>query len=351
MKSLLQAALGFPQTKTPVWFMRQAGRYLPEYREIRKQHNTLTMFKTPSIASEVTLQPLRRFNLDGAILYADILLIPDALGVDLNFVVGEGPKIKNTIRSASDLKKLKNLENIDKLINDLSYVGETLTRVVPELPSHVTMLGFAGAPFTVASYMIEGESGSKNNFSETRKLIETDPKTFHTLMNALTNITIAYLEMQIKCGAEVLQLFESWSGVLDTKKYEIFCLPYVQKIIQALQNKVPTILFLGTTAHLINSVIDSSIIPNVLSVDYRVKLSDVSQKIGNKKIALQGNLNPELLFSSKKEIDAGVKVCLEAGRKHPHGYIFNLGHGINKDTPLENVGYVTDLINSCHPLA
>lgn len=344
MKSLLHAAQGLSQSKIPVWFMRQAGRYLPEYREIRKQHDTLTMFKTPSIATEVTLQPLRRFNLDGAILYADILLIPDALGVNLKFVTGEGPKIAHTIRRAKDLTQLRNLENTEKLIEQLSYVGETITRVVPQLPNHVTMLGFAGSPFTVASYMIEGESGSKNNFAETKKLIATEPDTFHALMNALTNITIAYLDMQIKCGAEVIQLFESWSGVLNAEQYNEFCLPYVHKIIHAIQKQVPVILFLGTTAHLLNSVIQADTVPNVLSVDYRVNLVDVSKQIGAKKIGLQGNLDPHLLFKSQNEIKCGVQACVKAGCAHSSGYIFNLGHGIDQHTPLENVGYVVDLL-------
>lgn len=364
MKSLLNAAQGIPQKKIPLWFMRQAGRYLPEYREIRKTHDTLTMFKTPAIASEITLQPLRRFNLDGAILYADILLIPDALGVGLKFVTGEGPKIAHTIRSASDLKHLQDAENIPKLIERLSYVGETLSQVIPKLDEHVTMLGFAGAPFTVASYMVEGGSGSKNEFHEIKKLIATEPTTVHTLMDILTNITIAYLQMQIQSGAEVLQLFESWSGVLNSNEYAEFCLPYVAKIIKAIKPQVPVILYLGTSAHLVDQVIalNEDSIPNVLSVDHHLQLSVVSNKIiianylhneksqhlneSLKKIALQGNLDPNLLFATKAEIEPAVKACLDAGQKHPYGYIFNLGHGINQHTPIENVEYVVELVNA-----
>lgn len=359
MKLLLTAAHGKVQNKIPLWFMRQAGRYLPEYREIRKTYDTLTMFKTPHIASEITLQPLRRFNLDGAILYADILLIPDALGVGLQFVTGEGPKISHTIRSAADLTTLKDVDNIPKLIERLSYVGETLSRVKQKLDDHITMLGFAGAPFTVASYMIEGGSGSKNQFNETKTLIANEPATFHTLMDILTNITIAYLHMQIQCGAEVLQLFESWSGVLNATEYSEFCLPYVSKIVQAIKPHVPVILYLGTSKHLLDQVLalEPSSLPNVLSVDHHVQLSDVSQKIqmqnqkynsvhnsNDKKIALQGNLDPNLLFASKQEIDHAVTACLDAGHKHPYGYIFNLGHGINQHTPIQNVEHVIKLV-------
>jgi len=346
MKPLLQVALGEPQSKIPLWFMRQAGRYLPEYREIRKDHPTLEMFKTPAIASEVTLQPLRRFKLDGAILYADILLIPDALGAGLSFVTGEGPKFAHPIRCPRDLTSLRYVEDTSKIIDDLSYVAETISLVVPKLDDDVTMIGFAGAPFTVASYMIEGESGTKSDFAETRKMLANSPDTFHALMELLTRITISYLNMQIDAGVEVVQLFESWSGVLKAEQYKVFCLPYVHQILQAIQKRTPVMTYFGRSEHLLDQVIHADVIPNVLSIDHHTSLLSASKKIGNKPIALQGNLAPELLFEDKSQIEVALKKCLVEGSAHSHGYIFNLGHGIQQHTPVESVEHVVNILNS-----
>lgn len=343
-KSLLHAAKGNKTEKTPVWLMRQAGRYLPEYRQIRKQHNTLTMFKTPTIASEITLQPLNRFALDGAIIYADILLIPDAMGLQLSFVEKEGPQFEHTIRSQSDLKiVLDACENQDQLINKLSYVSETIERVKEKLNPSVTLLGFAGAPFTVASYMIEGKS-SRGEFLETKKLLYTQPHVFHQLMSSLTLSTIAYLEMQIKSGVEVIQLFESWSGALTSAQYQEFCLPYMKQIVQTLKPKIPVICFLGQGGHLLDQLIE--IKPSVYSADWRQDLEAVSKNISSHQIALQGNLDPIALYASKETISSAVNKCLSVGRKHPNGYIFNLGHGITQHTPIESVQHIIDTVSN-----
>lgn len=344
MKTLLDAAQGKQHKGTPLWFMRQAGRYLPEYREIRKSYTTLEMFQTPKIASEVTLQPLRRFPLDGAILYADILLIPDALGAGLRFVTGEGPKFSRPVRCPHDLTKLRYTEDTQQIINDLNYVGETLSLVVSKLDSHITMLGFAGSPFTVASYMIEGESGIKNEFFETRKMLFESPETFHALMELLTRITIGYLNMQIDAGAEVIQLFESWSGVLNVTQYEEFCRPYLNKITKQIKTRVPVIHYFGQASHLLDGILNAEVLPNVLSIDHHTSLKEASQKIGDKPIALQGNFSPELMLESKEIIQSGVEECLEIGQSHKHGYIFNLGHGIRQHTPIENVRLVSKLV-------
>lgn len=342
-KTLLQAAKGNKTTHTPVWLMRQAGRYLPEYREYRKKHPTLEMFKTPSIASEITLQPLRRFPLDGAIIYADILLIPDAMGLGLSFVEKEGPQFQHAIRSQEDLKLiLPCLENIEHLIEKLSYVGETIERVKPQLESHVTLLGFAGAPFTVASYMIEGKS-SHGEFLETRKLLYKDPKTFHRLMDCITTATISYLKMQIAAGVEVVQLFESWSGALSGRHYNEFCLPYMKKIVSEISQQIPMICFLGQGGHLIPQVLEMN--PNVYSVDWRQDLAAVSKQFEGQNIALQGNLDPALLYAPEDVIAKQLKSCLNAGKNHAHGYIFNLGHGITQHTPLEKVSYLVDAVH------
>lgn len=343
-KILLEAAQGKKTNKIPLWLMRQAGRYLPEYREYRKKHHTLEMFKTPSIAAEITLQPLKRFNLDGAILYADILLIPDAMGLKLSFVEKEGPRFAKTIRSHSDLQQIIYLaENTDKLIDNLSYVAETLEMVKPKLSYETTLLGFAGAPFTVASYMIEGGSSTKGEFFECKKLMFNEPETFHKLMNLLTHATIAYLKMQIKAGAEVIQLFESWSGALSPDQFKEFCFPYSKKIVDEIKKLVPVISFFGQGAALIPEAI--KINPNVHSVDWRQDLSQASKTFTGSGIALQGNLDPLLLYAPKKLLEEKLEKCLISGAAHPHGYIFNLGHGCTQHTPVENVAHLVNYVN------
>lgn len=342
-KNLLLAAQAKVTEKTPLWFMRQAGRYLPEYREIRSQYNTLTMFKTPKIAAEITLQPLRRFPINGAILYADILLIPDAMGLGLSFVEKEGPVFAQTIRNEKDLSIVeRSIDNIDNLIEKLNYVAETVTLVKPQLSPNVTMLGFAGAPFTVASYMIEGKS-SKGEFIETKKLIYQQPNVFHKLMQSLTVATIAYLKMQIKAGVEVVQLFESWSGAIDSLLYKEFCFPYVKQIIDEIKPHVPVILFLGQGMGLTSQVLELK--PSVYSVDWRQNLSLVAKEFSNSCIALQGNIDPFLLYAPQALLRKKVEECLEIGRAYKHGYIFNLGHGFHQNTPIENVELVAKIVS------
>lgn len=343
-KILLTAANGQQTEKTPLWLMRQAGRYLPEYREIRKEHNTLSMFQTPKIATEITLQPLKRFSLHGAILYADILLIPHAMGLGLSFVEKEGPVFEKTIRNENDLKIIQEaIKNRDELIFKLKYVAETVSLVKPQLNSNVTMLGFAGAPFTVASYMIEGKS-SKGDFLETKKLMFHKPNIFHGLMQCLTSVTIDYLQMQIQAGVEVVQLFESWSGAIDAFFYKEFCFPYVKQIIDAIKKHVPVILFMGQGALLNEQVLELK--PSVYSVDWRQNLSSVATKFSGSGIALQGNLDPFLLFAPKSLLKEKVEECLKVGRAYKHGYIFNLGHGLHQTTPIENVELVSNTISN-----
>ncbi|MES2615825.1 MAG: uroporphyrinogen decarboxylase [Bdellovibrionota bacterium] len=342
-KNLLAAAMGEKTEKTPLWFMRQAGRYLPEYREIRSQHKTLAMFKNPKIASEITLQPLRRFSLDGAILYADILLIPDAMGLGLTFVEKEGPVFEKTIRCENDLQIIEqSTKNMDELISKLSYVGETVALVKPQLDPKVTMLGFAGAPFTVASYMIEGKS-SKGEFFEAKKFMFQNANLFHKLMQHLTSTTIAYLKMQIHSGVEVVQLFESWSGAMNASFYKEFCFPYVKQIIDEIKKSVPVILFLGQGATLTEQVLELN--PSVYSVDWRQDLAKVAKEFAGSNIALQGNLDPLLLYAPQALLKQKVEECLKVGRAYEHGYIFNLGHGFNQTTPIENVSLVVETVS------
>lgn len=346
MKNLLLAAQGKENARTPLWLMRQAGRYLPEYMEIRAQHNTLKMFKTPSIAKEITLQPLRRFDLDGAILYADILLIPDALDLGLTFQVGEGPKFSKTVRSAADLEEvLKAAAQEDKIISKLDYVGETLELVKSDLTKfhpNATLLGFAGAPFTVASYMIEGGS-AHGEFWETKKLMLNDPATMHGLLDLVTRLTISYLQMQVKAGAEVVQLFESWGGALSPNLYKEFCLPYSKRILAALVGVVPTIHYVGESAGILKESFSAG--GDVFSVDWRQSLSNVVPLAQDAGRALQGNLDPAFLFAPVEKLKVEVESILSVGRPHKSGYIFNLGHGINRFTPVESVSALVEIVH------
>lgn len=340
-KPLLAAAYGLKPSWTPMWMMRQAGRYLPEYRAIRTRHPTLEMFQTPQIAAEITLQPLKRFPLDGAILYADILLIPDALGLGLTFVTNEGPKFTNVVRDNAGLQKIREMaSDMPAFLNRLKYVAETLDLVCKSLPTQTTMLGFAGAPFTVASYVIEGGS-SHGEFLQTKKLMFKNPEIMHGILEVLTTTTIAYLNMQIDHGAEVVQLFESWGGALTPDQYAEFCAPYSRRILESVEKRIPAIHFVGESAGILPEVLE---VPSrVFSVDWRQDLGRVSALTPNR--VLQGNLDPLLLHGNLDNLEKRVNTVLKKGRAHPGGYIFNLGHGIQKETPIEHVEKLVEWVH------
>ncbi len=343
-KILLQAALGQKTVKVPFWFMRQAGRYLPEYREIRSKHKTIDMFKSPSIASEITMQPLRRFNsLSGAILYADILLIPDSLGLSLSFVENEGPVFDKAIRTEQDIQEIEErVEFIEQWVQNLAYVAKTISLVKPQLADFQTMIGFAGAPFTVASYMIEGRS-TKKNFLETKTFLFRYPKLFHRLMSVITKATISYLKMQIQAGCEVVQLFESWSGAIPASFYSEFCTPYLKTITAEIKKLCPVIVYMGEGAALYDEV--EKISPSVFSVDWRQNFEQVCDRFSNTEISLQGNLDPMLLYAEKDLLELEASKCLNLGKNFKNGYIFNLGHGCLQTTPIDNVKLLSEIIS------
>lgn len=343
-KLVLDALKGIRNSKIPVWFMRQAGRCLPEYRAIKETMATYDMFRTPKVATEVTLQPLKRFDIDAAIVYADILHIPDALGCELSFVKGDGPKFQHTVRSEQDLKLLESrFSEMSKVQSELSFLGETLSSVKPLLESHRTLIGFCGSPWTVASYVVEG--GSTKTFFETKKLMMTNPKVFHRLMEILTLTTIPYLEMQVAAGAEALQIFESWGGsALSPNQYEEFCAPYVKQIISHFRGKVPVIHYVNKSAGKLDEVL--SIESDALGVDWSQKLSSVIEHPLLNGRALQGNLDPLYLYADKATIEKQVLEILEFSKKHSGGYIFNVGHGFTPQTPLESIPTVIDLVHS-----
>jgi uroporphyrinogen decarboxylase len=346
-KHFLNALAGKKPARTPLWMMRQAGRYLPEYMAVRQHHDTLTMFTTPSIASEITLQPLRRFDLDAAIVYADILLIPHALGLGLRFVKGEGPKFERCIRTEADVIFVENQtstpQGIAQVVERCSYLERTLELVKPQLASHQTLIGFCGAPWTVASYMIEGGSAD-GEFFHSKMLMLQQPELFSRLMTVVTNVSVEYLKMQITAGAEALQVFESWGGALTPNQYARHCAPHTTKLVSAVNSIVPVIHYVGESAGILDV---AALVPSqAFGVDWRQSLGKASKHPSLQSKALQGNLDPLLLYAPFDTLETEVRSIVSAGQDHPGGFAFNLGHGIKQTTPLESVKFVVDLVHS-----
>ena len=335
----LRACLRLPTDATPVWFMRQAGRYMPEYQAIRRQHQSiLEMIIRPDIAAEITLQPVDILGVDAAILFADILLPLPPMGLQLEFIAGRGPVIHNPVRSPEDLA---NLGQVD-VHADLGHVFEAIRLVRVALEGRdIPLIGFAGAPFTLASYMIEG--GPSRNFVETKKLMYGQPETWHALMQRLTPILIDYLLAQVDAGAQAIQLFDSWVGILHPADYRRFVQPYSQSILRSLmsQTNVPVIHFgVGATTLLPDMKAAGG---HVIGLDWRVPLDQGWAMLGDD-VAVQGNLDPTALFAPRAELTRQVEDVLTRAGGRP-GHIFNLGHGILQHTPVENVRAVVDMVH------
>ena len=323
---------------TPVWMMRQAGRYLPEYREIRAKHTFLEMCKTPAIAAEVTLQPVRRFEIDAAIIFADILLPLEPMGIGLEFAKGEGPVIHNPVRTMADVQKLKPVDTASQI----EYLMQAIKLVRKELDGTVPLIGFSGAPFTLASYIIEG--GGSRNYEHAKAMMFTEPKAWHTLMEHLTGVIINYLNAQIDAGAQVAQLFDSWVGALGPSDYREFVLPHQKNVIAGINKTVPLIHFAHGATHLLEMVAEAG--GDVIGLDWRCDLDAAWKRVGHDK-AVQGNLDPVSLFGSKEFIRKRTKEILDrAGNRN--GHIMNLGHGILQQTPLENAA---EFINATHEMS
>lgn len=319
---------------TPVWLMRQAGRYMREYREIRAKLSFLELCKTPELAAEVTLRAVDRLNVDAAIIFADILLIVEPLGVGLEFSKGEGPRIKRPVRSGKAVDRINDFDP-----ESLNYVYEALKITRRALDPTKALIGFAGAPFTVASYMIEG--GGSKNYENTKGLMYKDPAAWHVMMEKLSIATTAYLNNQIKAGADVVQLFDSWVGSLSRDDYKEFVLPHMKNLVSGIKQDTPVIHFGTGTATLLDLINESG--SHVIGLDWRVDLSKAWRQIGHDK-AVMGNLDPVTLFSTPSEIRKRTKKILERGKNRP-GYIFNLGHGILPKTPVDNVLALVDYIH------
>jgi len=331
----LSACHRLPVDSTPVWFMRQAGRYMPEYRAIREKYSLIEICHHPEIAAEVTLQPVRALGVDAAILFADILLPAIPLGVGLEFAKGEGPILQNPVRTLADVKNLRPVNPE----TDLGYVMDAIKILRGELKD-IPLIGFCGAPFTVASYIIEG--GSSREFLKTKTMMYSDPQTWHALMEKLTVVLTDYLVAQIRAGAQAVQVFDSWVGALSPQGYQNFVLPYSQKIIQAAKaEQVPVIHFGTNTTTLLPLMKQAG--SDVIGLDWRIPLDDGWKILGGE-VAVQGNLDPALLFAPLSEIKKYTHDILRRANGKP-GHIFNLGHGILQNTPVDTVKAVVDMVH------
>jgi uroporphyrinogen decarboxylase len=331
----LKACWREPVDCTPVWFMRQAGRYMAEYRALRSKHSILELCKTPELAAQVTLQPIDRFPLDAAIIFADILLPLEPMGLSLEFAAGEGPVIHNPIRNQADVERLKVTDG-----GELEYVAEAIRQARHALNGRVPLIGFAGAPFTLASYAIEG--GSSRNYLLTKQLMYGEPKAWHQLMDKFARVITGYLRRQIKAGAQAIQLFDSWVGCLSVGDYVEYVQPHVQLIFEGLKREgVPMIHFGTGTSAMLSQIRQAG--GDVIGVDWRINLDEAWATVGHD-VAVQGNLDPLALFAPLHEIERRVEDILRRAGGRP-GHIFNLGHGILPTTPIEHVAATIDMVH------
>ena len=332
-RRFLRACRGLTVDATPVWFMRQAGRYMPEYRELRKTHSILELAKSPALACEVTLQPVNRLPVDAAILFADILLPVETLGLKLRFA--PGPQISNPVRTERDVARLTTAT----AAADLGYVYDAVRLIRRELNGKVPLIGFAGAPYTIASYMVEG--GPSDHYKVVKAMMTDRPALWAALMRKVRVVTAQYLKAQVDAGAQAVQLFDSWIGALTPEQYRRHVRPHSAWVLKEVAKcGVPVISFgTGTNGFLEDFAAAGG---DVIGVDWRIDLDVARRRLGQRPV--QGNLDPVLLFSSKKVLRAAVKDILKRNGKR-NGHIFNLGHGILPGTPVENVDYVAKCVH------
>jgi uroporphyrinogen decarboxylase len=339
--TFLRALLRQPTDYTPVWLMRQAGRYLPEYRATRaKAGSFMGLATNPDYATEVTIQPLDRFPLDAAILFSDILTVPDAMGLGLHFVEGEGPKFERPLRTEADVLALRAPE-----AGSLDYVFNAVTQIRTELNGRVPLIGFSGSPWTLACYMVEGE-GSRE-FHTIKKMLYNRPDLMHRILDINAKSVADYLNAQIDAGAQAVMIFDSWGGALADGAYQQFSLKYMQQVISLLKRekdgaKIPAIVFTKGGGHWVEEI--AAIGADALGLDWTANLTKVRALVGDK-VALQGNLDPAILFASPEQITAEVHKVLDAFGKGD-GHVFNLGHGISQFTPPENVAAMVEAVHS-----
>ena len=332
----LKACRREPVDATPVWFMRQAGRYMSEYRALRERHSLLEICREPDLATEVTLQPIRRIEVDAAILFSDLLLPLEPMGLPFDFIKGEGPQIERPIDSEADIDRLKTFEPREAL----SHVLQAIRQVQRELGGRVPLIGFAGAPFTLASYAIEG--GHSNNFAKTKALMYGHPDAWHRLCETFATVVADYLVAQIEAGVDAVQVFDSWVGTLSAADYREFALPHTRRIFQAVGTRVPTIHFGTGTATILEDLRDAG--GDVIGVDWRIPIDDAWERIGAGH-AVQGNLDPTVLLGPSHRMFSQTDDILARIGGRP-GHIFNLGHGILPSTPVEHVQMLAQYVHS-----
>ena len=341
---LLRALLRQPVDQTPVWMMRQAGRYLPEYRATRQQAGSfMDLCRNAELACEVTLQPLRRYPMDAAILFSDILTVPDALGLGLYFVEGEGPRFRKTVRSDEDLAGLNSIVAED----DLGYVMDAVRTIRRELNGQVPLIGFSGSPWTLATYMVEG--GSSRDFANVKTMAYDRPELMHQLLSLLADAVADYLAAQVRAGAQALQIFDTWGGSLSAAGYKEYSLKYMQRVISRLPAEadgrpVPVIVFTKGGGQWLSAIADCG--AQAVGIDWTTDIATARQQVGDR-VALQGNMDPSMLFASPERIREEVATIL-AGYGHGSGHVFNLGHGI---TPGVNPDHVTAFVDAVQELS
>jgi uroporphyrinogen decarboxylase len=331
----LQAATGHPPTHPPVWFMRQAGRSLPEYRALRAGGDMLEACRTPELITEITLQPVRRHGVDAAVLFSDIMVPLVAVGLDIDIVAGVGPVIDKPIRTMADLDRLTPLD-----ASQVDYIDIAVRQLISEL-GDVALIGFAGAPFTLASYLIEG--GPSREHAKTKALMHADPQLWHALLSRLAEIAAKFLQVQIEAGASAVQLFDSWAGALSASDYERFVLPHSRRVLESVAaSGVPRIHFGVGTGELLALMRSAG--ADVVGVDWRVPLDEAARRLGDRPI-VQGNLDPALLLAPWPVLDAEVRRVVSQGRA-AQSHIFNLGHGVPPDTDPDVLTRIVALVHS-----
>jgi len=342
---LLRALLRQPTSRTPLWIMRQAGRYLPEYRATRAEAGDfMSLCRNPDLACEVTMQPLRRYALDAAILFSDILTVPDAMGLELYFVAGEGPKFKNPVQTADAIRGLR-VPDVEK---ELGYVFDAVRTIRRELNGKVPLIGFAGSPFTCGTYMVEG--GSSREFPIIKGLAKEAPEVLDELMDKVAETTTEYLNAQIEAGAQAVQIFDTWGAALEPDDFRRFSLASMQKIVDGLTREkdgrtIPVILFTKGAGPLLRDLADTGC--DALGVDWTTDLAQAREYVQDK-VALQGNLDPATLRESPEVIREGVARTLASYGNGP-GHVFNLGHGITPDIDPDNLGVLVDAVHELSP--
>lgn len=334
MSVFLDACRGLPTPHTPIWLNRQAGRYMPEYHQVKGDTPSLAFFKNPDLACKVTLDAQRILGVDAAIMFADLLPMLEPLGFELDYLPGVGPVFGNPIEQVADVERMRSVS----VEESLGYIEKTITNILQDLPSDVDLIGFAGAPFTLASYLLEGRSS--RDFAKTKKFMYNEPNAWHQLMARLVEVVGDYVSLQISSGVHAVQIFDSWVGTLSVSDYESFVSAYMRRLMHRLKDTVPIIYFGVGNGHLLQAMQATG--PDFMALDWRVPLVETWDRLGTS--AIQGNLDPLMLCSNRAEIEKQTLAILKDVGGKP-GHIFNLGHGIVPQTPVDHVKYLVDLVH------